>query len=134
MAEPTGPEEREAQGLRLLHRTVTRFLALQAAAGAVVAVAWYLAAGERAAVSALVGGLIGVLPSAFYGWLLLRLRPRTAMDALRVQVVGEFGKLGLTLVLFALAFAGLRGVAALPLFCGFVATLVMYWAALFLFA
>lgn len=132
--EPAGAVAREAQGLALLRRTIVGFLWLQVGAALVVAAGFFAFGSRREGASALLGGLIGVAPSALYGLMLLRVRPQSPLEALRGHVVGEFGKLGLTLLMFAVVFAGLREVAALPLFSAYLATLAVYWAALLLFA
>lgn len=91
--------------------------------------------GLHAAISALLGGGIGVLSGYAYAWRAWRKPATGAVDAdaksvFRAQAAGESFKFALTLLGFALVFWGYRQVAALPLFLAYAATIVVYWMAL----
>ena len=95
--------------------------------------------GLHAAISALMGGGIGVLSASAYVWRALRV-PRGSSaavgggsdpkKALNAQVAGEGYKFAVTLLLFALVFRSYGQLAALPLFLAYAATFVVYWIAL----
>jgi ATP synthase protein I len=72
--------------------------------------------------SAMVGGLICVIPNAF---LALRLavprRDPGASALVRAAYIGELGKLALTVLMFAMVFTMVRPLAAGALFAGFIA-------------
>ena len=85
----------------------------------------------NAAVSVLIGGSIGLI--ANLGYVLRAMRMSSGADpvkAYQAQAAGEGFKFLLTLVGFALAFLGYKGVAVLPLFLGYASTFVIYWMAL----
>jgi ATP synthase protein I len=74
-----------------------------------------------------------VAPGAFYAWRVIRTRNAPAQGLLRAHYAAEFGKLALTFVLFGATFAWVKEVSALPLFAAYMATLLVYWAALVMF-
>ena len=82
----------------------------------------------------MLGGAIGVIPSAVYGFLRVAKRFGTPRGLLQQHYLGEFSKLMLTLLLFGATFAWVKTLSALPLFATYVLTLAVYWAALLLFA
>lgn len=95
------------------------------------------ASGLHAAISALLGGGIGVLSGYAYAWRAWRKPAAATEDAdanaksvFRAQAAGESLKFALTLLGFALVFWGYRQVAALPLLLAYAATIVVYWLAL----
>jgi ATP synthase protein I len=99
-----------------------RVLLFQVAAGLIMAVAGQFSAGTIAAYSALLGGLICVVPNTF---LALRMfagslvgDPRRALTA---TYVGAAGKLLLTAALFAVVFWLVRPLRPGWLFAGFIA-------------
>lgn len=83
--------------------------------------------------SALIGGLIAVVPGAFYAWRVVRSTSRSAGRMLAAHVVAEFGKLALTALMFAAVFIGLKEVSVIPLFATYITTLMVYWVALMVF-
>jgi ATP synthase protein I len=97
-----------------------------------------LALGLHAAISALLGGSIGVLSAGAYVW--RALRPTKGANARKVgsdpkkafhaQVAGEAYKFAVTLLLFAWVFKSYGQLAALPLFLAYAATFIVYWIAL----
>lgn len=99
-----------------------RILLAQLGAGAIAAVAGQLSAGTIAAYSALLGGLICVVPNTF---LALRMfagsLTRDPRRALTATYVGAAGKLLLTAALFAAVFVLVRPLRPGWLFAGFLA-------------
>lgn len=95
---------------------------------AVVLALWQL---RVAAVSALLGGAIAVVPNAFLAARLLSPGSTTSAKALlRAAWFGEIGKLLLTMLLFAIVFAMVRPISALAVFGGFIAAQLMVFGAL----
>ncbi len=86
--------------------------------------------GIDAAVSALIGGGVGILGALAYAWRALRGGETDPGKLYRAQMLGETYKFAVVLGGFALAFWGYKDVAALPLFLGFALTVVVYWIAL----
>jgi len=79
--------------------------------------------GTIAGYSALLGGLICIVPNAFLALRLVVPRHDPGPGALlRAAYIGEFGKLGLTAVMCAAVFSLVRPLAAGALFCSLVAT------------
>lgn len=89
--------------------------------------------GQLAAVSALLGGAIAVVPNAFLAARLLGPRANAnAETLLRAAWIGEIGKLALTVLLFIAVFVAVRPISAIGLFSGFVAAqLVIFGVPLF---
>ena len=92
-------------------------------------VAWWV--GDIAhAVSAWLGGLIAWLPNVYFSIRFgMRKDRRTAREVVRSFYLGEAVKLLMTAGLFALAFQW-QGLKPLPLFGGFLSTLMVSWFAL----
>lgn len=114
-----------------MHPQVSWILSRQAALAIILAVAAGLFVNVNAAVSVLIGGSIGLI--ANLGYVLRAMRMSSGADpvkAYQAQAAGEGFKFLLTLVGFALAFLGYKGVAVLPLFLGYASTFVIYWMAL----
>jgi ATP synthase protein I len=114
-----------------LHSQVSWILSRQAALAIfLAAVLWKMVDGN-AAVSVLIGGLIGVV--ANLGYALRAMRQGPGVDptkAYRAQVAGEGFKFALTLGGFALVFLKYEEVAVWPLFLGYGSTFVIFWVAL----
>lgn len=111
-------------------RALGAILGLQVAVAVAVALGFLALKGSQAAVSALIGGAIAVVPSAFYAWRVVRARNAPVQRLLWAHYAAEFGKLALTVVLFGATFAWMKEVSVLPLFAAYIATLLVYWAAL----
>ena len=105
----------------VLSRQALTTLCVAAVAGA--------AGGKNAAVSALLGGGIGMLGAFAYAWRAVR-DETDPKRAYRAQMLGETYKYAVVLGGFVLVFLGYRDLAALPLFLGFALTVVVYWMAL----
>ncbi len=89
-----------------------------------------LFAGANAAVSALIGGGIGVLGALAYIWRAFCQGEQDPAKLYRAQLLGETYKFAVILGGFALAFKEFKELAALPLFLGFALTAAVYWVAL----
>ncbi len=116
-----------------MNRALFVIVGLQFMVALVVAAVFLAESGLLAAKSAMIGGAIGVIPGAFYAWRLVRSQGAAPEQLLRAHYVAEFGKLALTFVMFGAAFVWVKNVSALPLFAGYIATLLVYWAALLMF-
>ena len=84
--------------------------------------------GSVVALSLLLGGLVSVLPNAYFAY---RLFARPGVAAAR-SVVQDFyrgaaGKFVLTIVLFALVFSCIRTVSPLALFVAFILVNAVHW-------
>lgn len=86
--------------------------------------------GSVAGYSALLGGLIAWLPNLYFAHKAFRFSgARAAQEIVRSFYAGEAGKLILTFVLFALAFAGVKPLEAPMLFGVYLLTLMVSWFA-----
>jgi ATP synthase protein I len=117
-----------------LRTVIGKIVGLQVLVTAASMLAALCLSGWVAAWSAGLGGAIGFIPSAAYGFVLLNKRFGSPRGLLQRHYVGESSKLVLTLFLFAATFAWVKTVSPLPLFATYVMTLAVYWAALLLFA
>ena len=114
-------------------RGIVAVLGLQVLVVCGAAIVFLLASGLFAAKSAAIGGLIAVIPGAFYAWRLIGSRSTLPNNMLRVHFAAEGGKLALTAILFGATFAWFRDVSVIPLFATYIATLLVYWLALIVF-
>lgn len=81
--------------------------------------------------SALLGGLIGFVPNAYFAMKFGSAnKTATAQHLVKVFYAGETTKLVLTALLFIVVFQ-LPDLRYVPLFCGFIAVLAVFWLALF---
>jgi ATP synthase protein I len=117
-----------------LPATIGKIIALQVLVTTVASLVALVAGGAAAAGSAALGGAIGVIPSAAYGFLLIKKPYGTPRGLLQRQYVGEFAKLALTVMMFGASFFWVKQLSVLPFFATYILTLVVYWAALLLFA
>ena len=88
--------------------------------------------GKTAAISALCGAGIGLLPNAYMAARLF-LRPQLRNDStafLKAAFAAEFGKFVMTAVLFAVVFIWLEPLNVPMLFAGFILALAAWWVAL----
>lgn len=99
-----------------------RILLAQLLVGTAVAALFWGTDGYVSGYSALLGGLVCVIPNAF---LALRLavprRDPGASALVRAAYIGELGKLALTVLMFGAVFALVRPLSAPALFAAFVA-------------
>lgn len=102
------------------HSLILRVLLAQAGLALVLAAFFQGTGNPVSAYSALLGGLVAVLPNAF---LALRLslprRDPGAAGLLRAAYIGELGKVMLTVLLFGVVFTAVRPLAAGALFAAF---------------
>ncbi|MDX1562318.1 MAG: ATP synthase subunit I [Gammaproteobacteria bacterium] len=118
-------------------RAIVAILLGQALVGLAVAGAAALWFGQTAAVSALLGGAIAVVPNAFLAARLLTARSGATAEAgakalLGAAWVGEIGKLFATIGLFAAVFIAVRPLSVPAVFAGYIAAqLVIFGAPLF---
>jgi len=93
-----------------------------------VAAAGWLIGGELAALSALLGGFIAWLPNMYFALRAFRYRgARAAHKIVRSFYAGAFGKMILTMALFAIVFIKIKPLSALALFVGFIAVQTINW-------
>ena len=115
---------------RTLH-PIVRLLLLQLGLSVLLGAIFWGTNGRVSGYSALLGGLICVIPNAY---LALRLvaprRDPGARARLNAAYIGELGKLALTLLMFGVVFALVRPLAPLPLFAGFIACQLATFAGL----
>ncbi len=91
----------------------------------------FLFAGAVEAYSALLGGLICVIPNAYLaGRLLMKSGSGDSRVFLRAAFTGEALKLLLTAALFALVFSTIKPLNVLVLFAGFIAAIMVQWIGL----
>mgnify|MGYP001545583699 CR=1 FL=1 len=85
-----------------------------------------LAVDREMAVSVLSGGLIAVLPQAYFAALAFRWRgARSARAIARSSYMGETGKYLLSVAGFAVVFAAVRPIDGLAVFAGYLAMLAI---------
>jgi len=88
--------------------------------------------GVAQARSALLGGLVGFLPNAYFAVKFGRSDPRkSAKEVVRTFYLGESIKLIITALLFLFVFQ-LPGIVFMPLFIGFLSVIMVFWFALLL--
>jgi ATP synthase protein I len=100
---------------------ISKVLLAQLGLSAVLAMLFWGIGGRVPAYSALLGGMICVIPNAFLALRLVMPRRDSGPGALmRAAYIGELGKLALTVLMFSLVFTLVRPLAAWPLFAGFI--------------
>ena len=78
------------------------------------------------AYSILAGGLIAIIPQAWFARMAFRRSgARAARDIARLSYAGEIGKFLLSMAGFAVVFATVRPIDGLAVFAGFIAMLVI---------
>jgi ATP synthase protein I len=98
-----------------------RVLLVQALVGLLVALLFLLGRGLTASYSALLGGLIALLPNAYFAYKAFRyFGARSARSIVQAIWSGAMGKWILTAVLFALVFVGIRQLDIAALFVGYL--------------
>ncbi len=102
---------------------VYKVIVAQLAATALMAAISLLFAGTIMAYSVLLGGMISALPNSYFALHAFRYQgARNAKKIVRGFIRGEFGKIIITVVLFALSFALITSLNELALILGFVVT------------
>jgi ATP synthase protein I len=96
-------------------------LLVQALVGLIVTLLFLLGKGTTASYSALLGGLIALLPNAFFAYKAFRFfGARSAREIVQSIWSGAMGKWILTAVLFALVFVGISQLDIAALFVGYL--------------
>lgn len=109
-------------------RVIKWMLAGQFIAMILVAAVFYLLSGQLAGTSALLGGFICWLPNTYFAFRAFRYRgARAAQKIVRSFYAGAFGKLILTMALFAIVFAKVKPLSAGALFVSFALVQTMNW-------
>lgn len=116
-------------GVQQGFRSACRLLFVQFCAALVVAVFEFLFSGDQAAWSALIGGLVCILPNIYFAYRLFQYQgARLAKKILQGFYRGEAVKLILTGILFALVWNYLK-VSPLPFMLAFIAAQMVFWIA-----
>jgi ATP synthase protein I len=106
-------------------------LLAQACVSLALAVLAWVWQGEAAGMSALLGGMVAVVPNAFLAARLLKpSRDQSARAMMGAAWLGEAGKLLLTAVLFGVIFGFVRPIEPLAVFAGFIAAQLVVFGAL----
>ena len=109
-------------------RVIKLILLGQFLAMLVVAAAGLLLGGQVTGFSALLGGLIAWLPNTYFALRAFRYRgARAAQKIVRSFYAGAFGKMILTMAMFAVVFIKVKPLGALALFVGFALVQTMNW-------
>ncbi len=117
------PESTFTSGVRpsSSEHLVGKVLLTQTTLTVVTAVLFWALGGAVSGYSALLGGMICLLPNCFLALRLTLPRPDPGPRALlRAAYLGELGKLGLTVMLFTIVFTTVRPLAPAALFTGFI--------------
>lgn len=97
-------------------------LLVQLVVTVVVALILWVAQGRVAGYSGLLGGLVAVIPNAYFAYRVYRYSgARSARAIVKELYSGEAGKLILTAALFVLVLMGVRPLGMLALFAGYFA-------------
>ncbi|MGI9250023.1 MAG: ATP synthase subunit I [Pseudohongiellaceae bacterium] len=100
-----------------------RIIVAQLAVAFLTAAPFLIFSGIPSAWSALLGGLISAVANSYFVFQVFRYQgARNAEKAMRSFLHGETGKLGITLVLFALCFTLLNNLHEIALLTGFAVT------------
>ncbi len=92
---------------------------------------WIIYSSEHAAMSAMLGGLISVMPSAAYAMIVSHHKGYAAGDTIRTALRAEAVKIILTIMLLWIAFRFYVDVNAIALVATFIMVVLTYSAALF---
>ena len=92
---------------------------------------WIIYSSEHAAMSAMLGGLISVMPSAAYAMIVSHHKGYAAGDTIRTALRAEAVKIILTIMLLWIAFRFYVDVNAIALVATFILVVLTYSAALF---
>jgi ATP synthase protein I len=115
-------DQRQEQSTASSGSLVGKVLLAQLGLSAVLAALFWGISGNVSGYSALLGGLICVIPNAFLALRLVVPRRDPGAGALiRAAYIGELGKLALTVLMFTIVFTLVRPLAAGALFAGFIA-------------
>ena len=100
---------------------VYKVIVAQLAATVFIAAVSLLFLGNVNAYSVLLGGLISALTNSYFGFQALKnQRARPADKVVKRFIRGQLGKIGITIVLFALSFTLITNLSELALILGFI--------------
>jgi ATP synthase protein I len=103
-----------------------RYLAIESAVTAVIALILLISMGKTAAYSALLGGAVFIMPNwLFTGVVFRRSDEDTARRILHRFFVGEALKIFVTIALFALSFMFVRPLNVIALFATFILVMII---------
>ncbi len=103
-----------------------RVILVQCLSVILIALAVYLLKGQEFAVSAILGGLLVILPNAYFAWRAFRYnQTRSAAHLVGGFVQAELGKFLITALLFALVFKLVKPLVTGALFASFVVVLLV---------
>ena len=109
-------------------RVIKLILLGQFLAMLLVGVAGMVLGGKVTGLSALLGGLIAWVPNTYFALRAFRHRgARAAQKIVRSFYAGAFGKMILTMAMFAVVFIKVKPLGALALFVGFALVQMMNW-------
>ncbi len=80
-----------------------------------------------AAYSALIGGILYLLPNAFFAWRVLGRQTNTPRGVLADMYIGEIWKMVISIFCFAAVFILVQPVSPFPLFLTFILLQVLNW-------
>ena len=110
------------------HPPVVRSVLLCQAIGCVVVSLTGLLWGVVAAYSALLGGLVCLVPNCYFAYRAFKFQgARAARHIVRSFYAGEAGKIMITALLFALVFSRVSPINALAVLLGFGAIQLVHW-------
>ncbi|MBA2657282.1 MAG: ATP synthase subunit I [Tatlockia sp.] len=113
---------------------VKRLLKTQLITSLLISLAFFIFSGKREGISALLGGLVAVLPSMLFANKLFRYHgARAAQQIVKSFYVGEALKILSTAILFSLVFIFYK-VAPLAFFFTYIVVLMNFWFAPLIFA
>ncbi|WED42958.1 ATP synthase subunit I [Legionella cardiaca] len=113
---------------------IKRFLLAQLAASLLITLGLLLIWGEKEAISALLGGLVAIIPSALFAKKLFRHQgARAARQIVKSFYLGEALKIVSTIALFTFVFMSFK-IAPLAFFLTYIVVLMSHWFAPLFFA
>ena len=114
------------KGAEISRPPVHRITLVQLACLLLICAGTLLSLGEVFAVSVLCGGLVAILPQAYFAVRAFRWRGANAAKQIaRSSYAGEIGKFVLSVAGFALVFAAVRPIEGAAVFSGYLAMLLL---------
>jgi ATP synthase protein I len=112
--------------VRLQSKAIRTVLRWQVVATVVIAVASGWLAGVHGAISAVLGGVIGIAPGLVFAVLASRTKPKSAGEALLVMLRAEAVKLGLMVILLVLVLAVYAEAVVPALIAAFIVSVIVF--------
>lgn len=113
-----------------MSRAIYQIILVQVGVAIVIALLIWMMLGKLAALSALTGGSIGFITALVYAKKMFAPSGSDTKKIVQAHYRAEGYKMAFTILLFSLVFKQFSDVQALPLFVGYVGTLIVYWVAL----